>query len=54
MLSQPMQGIILTRSREPGTQYDWNYTVTPQTGLNGRTFAFPRGRMLGGCSSVSE
>lgn len=45
----PFLGPTLT----PGTQYDWNYTVTPQTGLNGRTFPFPRGRMLGGCSSVN-
>jgi len=36
------------------TPYDWNYTVVPQKGLNGRTFPYPRGRLLGGSSSVSE
>lgn len=34
------------------TPYDWNYTVTAQAGLNGRTFAYPRGHMLGGSSSI--
>jgi choline dehydrogenase-like flavoprotein len=36
-----------------GTPYDWNYTVAAQTGLNGRTFPYPRGRLLGGSSSAS-
>ena len=36
------------------TPYDWNYTVVPQTHMNGRTFPFSRGRLLGGSSSVSE
>ncbi|KAF8963769.1 hypothetical protein BDZ97DRAFT_1919542 [Flammula alnicola] len=37
----------------PNTPYDWNYTVVPQQGLNGRTFPYPRGRLLGGCSSAN-
>ncbi|RXW19853.1 hypothetical protein EST38_g5995 [Candolleomyces aberdarensis] len=45
----PFMGPTLT----PNTPYDWNYTVTPQTHLNGRTFPFPRGRILGGSSSVN-
>ncbi|KAJ7698218.1 aryl-alcohol oxidase [Mycena olivaceomarginata] len=32
---------------------DWNYTVTPLPGLNGRIPPFPRGRLLGGCSSMN-
>ncbi|KAG6871962.1 hypothetical protein C0995_014473 [Termitomyces sp. Mi166 len=34
--------------------YDWNYTTVNQTGLGGRSIAYPRGRILGGCSSTSE
>lgn len=36
-----------------GTINDWNYTTVPQAGLNNRTVAYTRGRMLGGSSSVS-
>lgn len=46
----PFLGPTLT----PGTPFDWNYTVAAQTGLDGRSFPYPRGKMLGGCSSVSE
>ena len=35
------------------TQYDWNYTTAPQTGLNGRSLFLPRGHILGGTSSMS-
>ncbi|KDR79207.1 hypothetical protein GALMADRAFT_223444 [Galerina marginata CBS 339.88] len=45
----PFLGPTLT----PNTPYDWNYTVVPQTGMNGRTFAYPRGRLLGGSSSAN-
>ncbi|KAJ6509683.1 aryl-alcohol oxidase precursor [Mycena vulgaris] len=31
--------------------YSWNYTTTPQSGLNGRALGYPRGYILGGCSS---
>ncbi|KAF9528607.1 hypothetical protein CPB83DRAFT_929274 [Crepidotus variabilis] len=37
----------------PNTPYDWNYTVVPQIGLNNRTYAQPRGRLLGGSSSAN-
>ncbi|KAJ7243026.1 hypothetical protein C8J57DRAFT_1525921 [Mycena rebaudengoi] len=31
--------------------YEWNYTTTPQAGLNGRVIDCPRARILGGCSA---
>ncbi|KAI0295097.1 hypothetical protein B0F90DRAFT_1811527 [Multifurca ochricompacta] len=30
----------------PGTIVSWNYTTVPQTGLSGRSIAYPRGRAL--------
>ncbi|KAJ7028631.1 pyranose dehydrogenase [Mycena alexandri] len=33
------------------TIYDWNYTTTPQAGLNDRVLDYSRAHMLGGCSS---
>ncbi|KAF8218263.1 aryl-alcohol oxidase-like protein [Mycena galopus ATCC 62051] len=33
------------------TIYEWNYTTTPQSGLNGRVLSYSRAHMLGGCSS---
>lgn len=32
---------------------DWNYDTVPQPGLNGRSIYWPRGRMLGGSSSMN-
>ena len=32
---------------------DWCYQTTPQTGLNGRQLNYPRGRVLGGSSSIN-
>lgn len=37
----------------PDTALNWNYTTTPQEGLNGREIPYPRGRLLGGSSSIS-
>ncbi|KAJ7653271.1 aryl-alcohol oxidase [Mycena polygramma] len=31
--------------------YEWNYTTTPQSGLNGRVLPYSRAHILGGCSS---
>ncbi|KAJ6551630.1 aryl-alcohol oxidase-like protein [Mycena capillaripes] len=31
--------------------WSWNYSTTPQPGLNGRTIPYQRARILGGCSS---
>jgi choline dehydrogenase len=32
---------------------DWCYRTAPQAGLNGRSLAYPRGRVLGGTSSIN-
>ena len=44
----------LVYTLQPDTPYDWNYTTVPQTGLNGRVTGYSRGRVLGGCSSISR
>ncbi|KAF8994720.1 aryl-alcohol oxidase [Cyathus striatus] len=33
--------------------YDWNFTTVPQAGLNGRTFPYARGHVLGGTSAIN-
>ncbi len=32
---------------------DWGYKTAPSNGLNGRALNYPRGRILGGCSSIN-
>ncbi len=32
---------------------DWGFKTTPEPGLNGRSLIYPRGRVLGGCSSIN-
>ena len=32
---------------------DWCYQTEPDAGLNGRTLRYPRGKTLGGCSSIN-
>ncbi len=32
---------------------DWLYQTEPSVGLNGRSLRYPRGRVLGGCSSIN-
>jgi choline dehydrogenase len=32
---------------------DWCFTTEPEPGLNGRALNYPRGRVLGGCSSIN-
>ena len=32
---------------------DWMYQTEPEAGLNGRALKYPRGRVLGGCSSIN-
>ncbi len=32
---------------------DWMMTTAPEPGLNGRSLPYPRGKVLGGCSSVN-
>ncbi|KAF7315923.1 Alcohol oxidase [Mycena indigotica] len=37
----------------PNTPQDWNFTTTPQPGLNNRAVPYPRGFILGGTSAVN-
>jgi choline dehydrogenase len=32
---------------------DWRFRTAPEAGLNGRALLYPRGRVLGGCSSIN-
>lgn len=32
---------------------DWMYRTEPESGLGGRSLVYPRGRVLGGCSSIN-
>lgn len=32
---------------------DWCYSTEPEAGLNGRALPYPRGKVLGGCSSIN-
>ncbi|TCN32071.1 GMC family oxidoreductase [Sinorhizobium americanum] len=32
---------------------DWCFTTAPEEGLNGRSLFYPRGKVLGGCSSIN-
>ena len=32
---------------------DWGFSTEPQPGLNGRALSYPRGKVLGGCSSIN-
>ena len=36
-----------------GGPWDWDYATVPQSGLDGRTLRWPRGRVLGGSSSIN-
>lgn len=36
------------------TQVDWNFTTVDIPGLNGRSYSYPRGFVLGGSTSVSK
>ncbi|KIK61537.1 hypothetical protein GYMLUDRAFT_224362 [Collybiopsis luxurians FD-317 M1] len=44
---------LLCTMLTPNTQWDWNYTTTPQPNLNDRVLPFPRGLGLGGTSAVN-
>ncbi|KAI0717830.1 aryl-alcohol-oxidase from pleurotus Eryingii [Cerioporus squamosus] len=44
---------FLASQLQPNTPYDWNYTTTPQQGLNGRAISYARGHVLGGSSSLN-
>lgn len=45
--SVPMFALYL---RDP-SPLNWNYTLAPQPGLDNRTIAHPRGKVLGGCTA---
>ncbi len=32
---------------------DWRFRTEPDAGLNGRSLIYPRGKVLGGCSSIN-
>ena len=32
---------------------DWGFRTEPESGLNGRSIGYPRGRILGGCSAIN-
>ena len=32
---------------------DWLFNTEPEPGLNGRSLRYPRGKVLGGCSSIN-
>jgi choline dehydrogenase len=36
-----------------GSEYDWGYQTDPQVGLGCRTLAYPRGKVIGGSSSIN-
>ena len=36
------------------TVYDWDYRTEPEPGLNGRGVYWPRGKTLGGSSSINR
>ena len=34
-------------------KFSWGFKTEPEPGLNGRTIPWPRGKVLGGCSSIN-
>jgi choline dehydrogenase len=40
-------------SRLYRSELDWGFSTVPQPGLDGREIAFPRGKVVGGCSSIN-
>ena len=32
---------------------DWMFRTAPEAGLNGRSLAYPRGKVIGGCSAIN-
>ena len=37
----------------PHAKYNWHYKFSPHAGVNGRQLPCPRGKVLGGCSSLN-
>jgi choline dehydrogenase len=46
-------GIPAAFSRLYRSEVDWGYRTVPQPGLGGREVYFPRGKVIGGCSSIN-
>ncbi|OCH88556.1 aryl-alcohol oxidase-like protein [Obba rivulosa] len=44
---------FLGQTLSPDTSVTWNFTTTPQAGLDGRVLQYPRGRVLGGSSTIN-
>ncbi|KAI0364106.1 aryl-alcohol-oxidase from pleurotus Eryingii [Pilatotrama ljubarskyi] len=49
----PLEIPFLASQLQPNTAFDWNYTTVPQPGLGGRVVTYPRGRVLGGSTSIN-
>lgn len=49
----PTEVPFLATSLVPFTPQNWNFTTVPQEGLQGRSITYPRGKLLGGSSSIS-
>jgi choline dehydrogenase-like flavoprotein len=47
-IDNPASWVSLGRSA-----YDWGYDYAPNERVNGRTIGIPRGKVLGGCSSIN-
>ena len=43
----------LTYNLKRGAKYNWNYRTTPQRHMDGRRIECPRGKALGGSSSIN-
>ncbi|KAF8194628.1 hypothetical protein BJ912DRAFT_1141461 [Pholiota molesta] len=49
----PNVSVLVIEAGYKGTSLDWNYTLVPQVGMDGKTFAYPRGYVLGGCTTIN-
>jgi len=49
----PELSIPLQWMRLGGSEFDWNYVGEPEPGLAGNPMTLPRGRVLGGSSSIN-
>ena len=50
-LDQDSRGSYLYCIGNP--KVDWGFKTEPEPGLNGRAIDYPRGKVLGGCSSIN-
>ncbi|KAL4256659.1 GMC oxidoreductase family protein [Pleurotus pulmonarius] len=51
--TMPIQVPFLVSEAGFGSEFDWNYTTTPQSTLMNRKLQYPRGFVLGGSSSTN-